>query len=119
LSSSSSDSTIIVTPLVTGVRARKRGIGRGHNRGGRTGGYDAMRIPLTGWHDQQKATPQNRFVEEFGLQGNLTFDDTELQYLNFIVGDDFFNVLAENTNLQAVFKSPPANYDFLLSICHF
>lgn len=112
-SSSGSQSTSSTT---RNQQARRRGRGRTSQRvrTRRTGlrGIGAnVRVITPGRYDRPKAMPADRFVEETGPQCDLTFLDTGFSYFMLSVGDDFFQVLAENTNLHAAHISPPVNLD--------
>ena len=107
------------------VRGRRtRGVARGGGRGGGRGrgrgrGQAAADVVVEpGWHKTADVDPPN--IEPFNhTTGPATLlpPGTEpIRFFEQVFGIDFFESVAEATNLNAVAKSPPADMDLISSL---
>lgn len=76
-------------------------------------GERRMPDPPNGWANKIPDGDANlrEYEENSGPKCDLEFDAPELSYLLSVVGQDFFEVLARNTNINAATKRPPVEPD--------
>ncbi|XP_064648759.1 piggyBac transposable element-derived protein 4-like [Lineus longissimus] len=86
-------------------QAGARGRGRGRGRGQAQGGGNVN--PPQNWTDQIAEPNLQPYTLGGGPNCGLGFDADALQFLLSILGDNFLDLLVENTNLYAAKLSPP------------
>ncbi|XP_041455728.1 piggyBac transposable element-derived protein 4-like [Lytechinus variegatus] len=64
-----------------------------------------------GWSNDLPDINVRAYTEQVGPKCNLAYDAPELDYLMCLIGDDFFEMIARNTNINAASKRPPVEPD--------
>ncbi|XP_063971496.1 piggyBac transposable element-derived protein 4-like [Lytechinus pictus] len=70
-----------------------------------------MSNPPDGWSNNIPDVNLGAYGENSGPKCNLPYDAPELDYLKCVIGEDFFEMLARNTNINAATKKPPVDAD--------